>query len=121
MTPWKAGCAYEIQRHARNRCMVTDILKTILIMTPIDPKEPASPDPKSPMAPPYVDENPNLASVEDGLEVAENEAREMVADAYEATAKEEGNEEELLDSQELTDDSPAQGAPETSAIHDRDA
>ena len=75
-------------------------------MTPIDPKETVSSEPK-PMAPPYADDNPNRASVEDGLEVAENESREAVADAYEATAKEEGNEEELLDSQELTDsDSP---------------
>lgn len=75
-------------------------------MTPIDPKETVPSAPK-PMAPPYADENPNRASVEDGLEVAENESREAVADAYEATAKEEGNEEELLDSQGLTDsDSP---------------
>ncbi len=102
--------------------MVPDILKNhFCLMTPIDPKEPASPDSKSPMVPPYVDENPNLASVEDGLEVAENEVRETVADAYEATAKEEGNEEELLDSQELMDESPASDAPEISAIRERDA
>lgn len=87
-----------------------------LVMTPIDPKETASSDPKPPMAPPYVDENPNRASVEDGLEVAENESRETVADAYEATAKEDGNEQELLESQEMTDDPPAKGAPEISAI-----
>jgi hypothetical protein len=85
-------------------------------MTPIDPKETASSDPKPPMAPPFVDENPNRASVEDGLEVAENESRQTVADAYEATAKEEGNEEELLASQELTDDSPGKDAPELAAI-----
>lgn len=85
-------------------------------MTPIDPKETVPSDPKPPMAAPYVDENPNRASVENGLEVAENEARETVADAYEATANEEGNEEELLDSQELTDKSPVTEAPETSAI-----
>lgn len=85
-------------------------------MTPIDPKETVPSDPKPPMAPPYTDENPNRASVEDGLEVAEDESRETVADAYEATAKEEGNEEELLDSQELTDESSPTNAPETSAI-----
>jgi len=85
-------------------------------MTPIDPKETASPDPKPPMGPPYADENPNRVSVEDGLEVAENEARETVADAYEATAKEEGDEEELLDSQELTDEPPVGDNSEESAI-----
>ena len=90
-------------------------------MTPIDPKEAVPSNPKPPMAPPYADENPNRASVDDGLEVAENESRETVADAYEATAKEDGNEEELLDSQELTDESPVTGAPETSAIRRTDA
>jgi hypothetical protein len=90
-------------------------------MTPIDPKETVPSNPKSPMAPPYADENPNRASVEDGLEVAENESREAMADAYEATAKEEGNEEELLESQELTDEPPAADAPETSAIRRTDS
>jgi len=90
-------------------------------MTPIDPKETASPEPQPPMSPPYSDENPNRASVEDGLEVAENETREAVADAYEATARREGNEEELLDSQDLTDEPPVAGAPETSAIHPKDS
>jgi hypothetical protein len=90
-------------------------------MTPIDPKETAPSDSKPPMGPPYAEENPNRASVEDGLEVAENESREAVADAYEATAKEEGNEEELLESQELTDEPPVKEAPETSAIRRMDA
>jgi hypothetical protein len=90
-------------------------------MTPIDPKETVPSEQKPPMAPPYADENPNRASVEDGLEVAENEAREAVADAYEATAKEQGNEEELLDSQELTNEPSAADAPETSAIRRTDS
>jgi hypothetical protein len=90
-------------------------------MTPIDPKETVPTNPKPPMAPPYADENPNRASVEDGLEVAENESRETVADAYEATAKEQGNEEELLDSQELTDETTLTDAPETSAIRRTDS
>ena len=90
-------------------------------MTPIDPKETVPSEQKPPMGPPYANENPNRASVEEGLEVAENESRETVTDAYEATAKEDGNEEELLDSQELTDESPVTGAPETSAIRRTDA
>jgi hypothetical protein len=84
-------------------------------MSPIDPKE-SAPDPKPPMAPPYVDENPNQASVEDGLEVADEEIRETVADAYEATAKERGADEEILESPVLTGEPASEDAPETSAV-----
>lgn len=55
-------------------------------MTSIDPVTPASPDPRSPMAPPYVDEDPNLALVEEGMEEADTETREAVTDGYEASA-----------------------------------
>lgn len=85
---------------------------------PIDPVEPASPNPKPPMAPPFVDENPNLASVQDGLNVAENERREAVADAYEATARQSDEAEESLDDIDYDDDQNSRTAPELDAIHE---
>jgi hypothetical protein len=48
-------------------------------MPPIESATPASPDPKSPMAPPYVDDDVNLESVEHGSEIAESERREAAA------------------------------------------
>ena len=56
-------------------------------MTPIDPAQAVPPTRKSPTAPPYVDEEPNISLVEQGLEVAEDETRDAVADAYEASAR----------------------------------
>ncbi len=87
-------------------------------MTPIDPVTPAAADPKSPMAPPYVDEDPNLALVEEGLDVAENEIRDAVADDYEASARLSEDEEEELNDIDFTDDGDDDSAPEISAMHE---
>jgi hypothetical protein len=55
-------------------------------MSAIDSVSPSRPDSRNSMAPPYVNEDPNEAMVEQGLDLAEDEVREAVADAYEASA-----------------------------------
>ena len=87
-------------------------------MTPIDPVESASADPRSPMAPPYVDENPNLTMVEQGMDAAENEVREAVTDGYEASAKLSDDKEAELDDIDFTDADDSTTAPEVAAIHE---
>ena len=88
-------------------------------MTPIDPATPASADPRSPMAPPYVDENPNLALVEEGLDVAENEIRDAVADEYEAAARLSDEPEENLDDIDFTAaEDPSSATAELAAMHE---
>jgi len=86
-------------------------------MTPIDPVTPASADPRSPMAPPYVDEDPGLALVEEGLDVAEDETREAVADDYEASARESDDVDEELDDIDFTS-GDSDEAPEIAAMHE---
>lgn len=87
-------------------------------MTPIDPVESASADPRSPMAPPYVDENPNLALVQEGMDAAENEVRQAVADDYEASAKLSDDEEGELDDIDFAADEGSSIAPELAAMHE---
>ncbi|MEO5916274.1 MAG: hypothetical protein ABIS50_18695 [Luteolibacter sp.] len=87
-------------------------------MTPIDPVKPATADPKSPMAPPYIDEDPNLALVEEGMDEAENDLREAVADDYEASARLGDNEEDELDDIDFTASEDSTTAPEVAAIHE---
>lgn len=86
-------------------------------MTPIDPVTPASADPRSPMAPPYVDEDPGLALVQEGMNVAEDEIRDAVADDYEATARESEDPDEELDDIDFTS-GDAEEAPEIAAMHE---
>ncbi len=90
----------------------------IQIMTPIDPVIPASADPRSPMAPPYVDEDPNLALVEEGLAEADNETREAMADSYETSALESDEPEEELDDIDFSMSEDASSTPEIAAIHE---
>ncbi|RYD48539.1 MAG: hypothetical protein EOP85_03335 [Verrucomicrobiaceae bacterium] len=87
-------------------------------MTPIDPAQPATTDPKNSMAPPYVDEDPNLALVEEGVEVAENEMRDAVADDYEANALESADVDAELDDIDFTAAEDDSTSPELSAIHE---
>jgi hypothetical protein len=84
---------------------------------PIDPVKPVSQSELPPMAPPYVDEDVNLALVEEGMDVAENETRDTVADAYEATARLSDDPEETLDDLDYSKDDDSI-APELDAIHE---
>ena len=87
-------------------------------MTPIDPVTPASADPHSPMAPPYVDEDVNIDLVQQGLDEAEDETREAVADAYEASARLSDDPAESLDDIDFTEAEDLSTSPELSAIHE---
>ncbi len=55
----------------------------------IPPFDPVKPIPAKwkPAAPPYADENPSKALVEQGMEVAEDERREAAAEKYEAQVR----------------------------------
>lgn len=55
------------------------------------------------MAPPYADENVNEAATEQGLEAAENEIRDLVADTYEEAAKQSDDPETNLDDIDRTE------------------
>ena len=66
-------------------------------MNPIDPKQTIRPQDKDPMAPPFVDENPERDATERGMDVAENEIREAVDDVYEDFARRGEDLEESLD------------------------
>jgi hypothetical protein len=87
-------------------------------MTPIDPKTPASASPRSPMAPPYVDEDVNIKMVQLGLDEAEDETRDAMADAYEASARVSDDPSESLDDIDFTEAEDDSSTPELSAIHE---
>jgi hypothetical protein len=92
-----------------------NILKT---MTPIDPAEAVPPTRKSPTAPPYVDEEPNISLVEQGLEVAEDEIRSAVADAYEEGARQNADAADSLDDIDYVEAEDESLAPELAAMHE---
>lgn len=69
------------------------------------------------MAPPYVDEDPDMEMVEQGLETAENETRDAVADAYEASARLSDEPQESLDDIDFTEGEEASTTPELAAMH----
>ncbi len=86
-------------------------------MTPIDPVQPVNPTRKSTTAPPYVDEEPNISLVEQGLEVAEDEIRGAVADAYEEGARDSEDPSESLDDIDYVEAEDEVVAPELAAMH----
>ncbi|MCX8496525.1 MAG: hypothetical protein ORN51_10125 [Akkermansiaceae bacterium] len=87
-------------------------------MNSIDPVTPASADPRGPMAPPYVDEDPEMAMIFEGLETAENEIREAVADAYEASARVSFDPTESLNDIDYTEAEEPSASPELAAMHE---
>lgn len=70
------------------------------------------------MAPPYVNEDPNLESVRDGMEAAENDTRDAVTDSYQTAALESDNPEEQLDDIDYTLSDSQDTAPEIGALHE---
>jgi hypothetical protein len=70
------------------------------------------------MAPPYVDEDPELAMLQEGLEAAEDEIREAVADAYEASARLSDEPQESLDDSDFTEAEEPSVPPEIAALHE---
>lgn len=91
---------------------------TQFTMTPIDPKTPAFSDPRSSMAPPYVDEDVNLDLVQQGLDEAEDETRDAVADAYESSARQSDESSDALDDIDFTEAAGLSVASELSAVHE---
>jgi len=69
------------------------------------------------MAPPYVDEDANEAMVEQGLEAAEDELRDFVADSYEEGAREAADPQQMMDDIDYTEAEGDEVAPEIDAMH----
>ena len=86
-------------------------------MTPIDSAKPVPPASKSSMAPPYVDEDTNEALVEQGLEAAEDEIRDAVADSYEEGARSSSDPQEMMDDIDYTEAEEDPISPEIAALH----
>lgn len=87
-------------------------------MSPIDPATPASPNPRPPAAPPYVDEEPNLTMVRQGLDEAEDETREAMADVYQQRARRSEDPEEALDDIDFIEGEGESTPPELAAMHE---
>lgn len=87
-------------------------------MTPIDPVRSVPSDPRSPTAPPYVDEDPNITLVEQGLELAEDETRDAVAEAYEESARSSSDPAQSLDDVDFTEAEESSIPSELAAMHE---
>lgn len=87
-------------------------------MPPIDPVASASASPLAATAPPYVNEEPNLEMVQQGLDLAEEEVREAVTDAYEEGALLSEYPQESLDDIDYENGDEESGPPELAAIHE---
>ena len=85
-------------------------------MMPLDPVQPASTENQNPMAPPYVNEDPDMEMLEKGLQVAENEKRDAVIDSYEDAALSSDDPQAELDDINYPKSDAASGNPELSAI-----
>lgn len=86
-------------------------------MTPADPAKPVPSESRSPMAPPYVDEDVNEAMVEQGLEAAEDEVRDIVADSYEEGARGASEPDQMMDDIDYAEAEGDEGTPELEAMH----
>ncbi len=111
-TPVSVGCVLGAQRAD------TYLKQPTPHIMPLDPVEPATSDNANPMAPPYVDEDPNRAMVEKGMRVAENEKRDAVVDSYESAAAQSDEPEEALDDIEYPKGADEGSDPELSAIRE---
>jgi hypothetical protein len=87
-------------------------------MSPIDPATPATASPLPPAAPPYVNEEPNLTMVRQGLDEAEDETREAVAGLYEEKARRSDDPEEALDDIDFSEGEGESIPPELAAMHE---
>ena len=87
-------------------------------MNPIDPDKVTTADPRSPFAPPYLDEDPDNEMIQLGLDEAEDETREAVAEAYQASALFSDEPEESLDDIDFTEGEDVSGVPEIQAMHE---
>lgn len=87
-------------------------------MPPIDPVKPIHGPDRSSMSPTFdEDEDVNLSLVEEGMEVADDETRDAVKDAYESLAREGDDPKEELAEIELPDGESDWRGQEVAAIH----
>ena len=70
------------------------------------------------MAPPYVDDDMNIELVQQGLDVAENETRDAVADSYEASARLSDDPLASLDDIDYLEGEDESTLPELAAMHE---
>lgn len=87
-------------------------------MPPIDPVTLATASPLSATAPPYVNEEPNITMVQQGLDLAEDETRAAVTDAYEEGALLSDDPQEALDDIDYDEGEEEPGPAELTAIHE---
>lgn len=87
-------------------------------MTPIDPATAVSPFTRSATAPPYVDEDPNIDLVQQGLDAADDEIRDTMAEVYETRALASDEQSESLDDVDFTEAEEESSAPELAAMHE---
>ena len=90
----------------------------IQFMTPIDTAVSSSSNQRTSMAPPYVDEDVNADLVQRGLDEAEDETRDLVADTYEASALESDEAMDALDDIDFTESEGISSIPELAAMHE---
>ncbi|RYD65409.1 MAG: hypothetical protein EOP83_07445 [Verrucomicrobiaceae bacterium] len=64
-----------------------------------------------------MDEDVNEAMVEQGLEAAEDEVRDSVADSYEQGARESADPQEMMDDIDYREAEEDEGTPEVQAVH----
>ncbi|NQX02843.1 hypothetical protein HQ447_19460 [bacterium] len=86
---------------------------------PVHSPPAAVPDARASFAPPYLDEDPDIELVQQGLDEAEDEAREAVAEAYQKSALLSDEPNESLDDIDFTEaEDESAAAPEIRAIHE---
>ena len=86
----------------------------------MNPKNPSrgAPSPLPAAGPPYVNEEPNLEMVRQGLDEAEDETREAMADVYEQRARRSDESEDSLNDIDFTEGEDESTSPELAAMHE---
>ena len=88
-------------------------------MCPIDPASTVPAGDRSPMDNPFDEGDPDLTLVEQGMDVADDEMRDAVTDAYEEDAVEDEEAEDSLNDIDYTpDEDDSDRAPEVEAMHE---
>jgi len=87
-------------------------------MNPIKPNTDTAVDSRSSMQPGFLEEDPDIELVQQGLEVAENELRDAVADAYEASARLSDDPVAALDDIDYAEGEEPSTTPELAAMHE---
>lgn len=87
-------------------------------MYPLDTAQAVPSHQSHPMSPPYVDEDPNQEMTDLGMEIAEDEKRDLATDEYESEALSSEDPEEALDDIDYPEGNNETVEPELSAMHE---